>query len=245
MVCSICRTVIGRVGFSRNMLKPEQILYCDNHLLAVNKPAGLLTQDSGTGKANLEDQAKAWLKVEFNKPGNVFLEAVHRIDRVVSGVVLFARTSKALTRLNEQMRGKSISKVYHAVVEGCPKEAAGTLVHFLKHGDREAIISSAKDKQAKRSVLHYQVLKQLNQNGRKSALLRIELETGRYHQIRVQLADMGTPILGDEKYGAKKTADSLGIALHSKSLKCAHPTTKEVVSVEAPYPQSNFFEYLS
>ncbi len=169
------------------MLKPEQILYCDNHVLAVNKPAGLLTQDSGTGKDNLEDQAKAWIKEEFNKPGNVFLEAVHRIDRVVSGVVLFARTSKALTRLNEQMRAKSIDKIYHAVVQGNPKQNEATLVHFLKHGDRTAIVSNQKDKDAKRSELHYRVLKQNS----KSALLEIELDTGRYHQIRIQLSTNG------------------------------------------------------
>jgi 23S rRNA pseudouridine1911/1915/1917 synthase len=232
---------IGPVGFSQNMLKPEQILYCDNHLLAVNKPAGLLTQDSGTGLDNLEDQAKAWLKAEFNKPGNVFLEAVHRIDRVVSGVVLFARTTKSLSRLNEQMRHKQITKIYHAVVAGWPKTAEGSLVHFLKHGDREAVISSASDPQAKRSVLHYETVKRMNQNGQKHALLAIELETGRYHQIRIQLASMGTPILGDEKYGAKACGGLTGIALHSRSLTLMHPTTNEPVAIEAPYPSSDFF----
>jgi 23S rRNA pseudouridine1911/1915/1917 synthase len=224
------------------MLKPEQILYCDNHLLAVNKPAGLLTQDSGTGLDNLEDQAKAWLKVEFNKPGNVFLEAVHRIDRVVSGVVLFARTTKSLSRLNEQMRHKQITKIYHAEVEGWPKTAAGSLVHYLKHGDREAVISSSSDQQAKRSVLHYQTLNQFSRNGQKRALLAIELETGRYHQIRIQLASMGTPILGDEKYGAKAGCGFTGIALHSRSLNLLHPTTKEPVAIEAPYPSSGIFD---
>lgn len=219
------------------MLKPEQILYCDNHLLAVNKPAGLLTQDSGTGRDNLEDQAKAWLKAEFNKPGNVFLEAVHRIDRVVSGVVLFARTSKGLSRLNEQMRSKKIEKIYHAVVEGCPKEKEGTLVHYLKHGDRMAEVSSAKDKQAKRSELHYEVLKK----GAGRALLEIELQTGRYHQIRVQLATMGTPIVGDEKYGAARCKGYAGIGLHSRELRFVHPTTKEEVALVAPYPEGNIF----
>ncbi|MFC1468046.1 RluA family pseudouridine synthase [Verrucomicrobiota bacterium] len=223
------------------MLKPEQILYCDNHLLAVNKPAGLLTQDSGTGKDNLEDQAKAWLKAEFNKPGNVFLEAVHRIDRVVSGVVLFARTSKALSRLNEQMRAKKMHKVYHAVVEGWPKDEAGTLVHYLKHGSREAIVSSAKDKQAKRCVLHYRTLQKGLRSGQKSALLEIELETGRYHQIRAQLSTMGTPIVGDEKYGASRCKGYPGIALHSRELRLVHPTTKEEAALAAPYPEFNIF----
>lgn len=218
-------------------LKPEQILYCDNHLLAVNKPAGLLTQDSGTGKDNLEDQAKAWLKAEFNKPGNVFLEAVHRIDRVVSGVVLFARTSKALSRLNEQMRAKKICKIYHAVVEGCPKETEGTLVHYLKHGDREAVVGSPKDKQAKRSVLHYRVLKK----GAQRSLLEVRLETGRYHQIRIQLSAMGTPIVGDEKYGAMRRKGFSGIMLHSRELRLVHPTTKEEVALIASYPDADDF----
>lgn len=224
------------------MLKPEQILYCDNHLLAVNKPAGLLTQDSGTGNDNLEDQAKAWLKVEFNKPGAVFLQAVHRIDRVVSGVVLFARTSKALTRLNEQMRAKKIGKVYHAVVEGWPKEDAGTLVHYLTHGDREAAVSSAGDKQAKRSVLHYRTLRH-SSSGPKRALLEVELETGRYHQIRIQLSTMGTPILGDEKYGASRRKELQEIGLHSREIVLMHPTTKELVRATSPYPDSPLFSF--
>lgn len=219
------------------MLKPEQIIYCDNHLLAVNKPAGLLTQDSGTGKENLEDQAKAWLKVEFNKPGNVFLEAVHRIDRVVSGVVLFARTSKALSRINEQMRGKKIQKIYHAVVEGSPKAAEGSLLHYLKHGDREAIVSSAKDKQAKRSVLHYRTLK----CGAARSLLEIELETGRYHQIRAQLSALGTPIVGDKKYGAAPVREYAGIALHSQLLRFVHPTTKKEVVLKSSCPSIDVF----
>jgi 23S rRNA pseudouridine1911/1915/1917 synthase len=208
------------------------VLFADNHLLAVNKPAGLLTQDSGTGLRNLEDWAREWVRVEKSKPGAVFLNAVHRIDRAVSGVVLFARTSKALSRLNEDIRKRDCRKIYHALVEGVPEQSAGKLVHWLSHEHHRAEVCGEGDKGARQAVLRYRTLKTLDG----FSLLEIDLETGRYHQIRAQLSAIGCPILGDEKYGAKQTSKSGEIALHHARLEVVHPTLKQPVIIEAPYP---------
>ena len=208
------------------------IVYSDNHLLAVNKPAGLLSQDSGTGLRNLEDWAREWVRVDKNKPGDVFLNAVHRIDKVVSGVVLFARTSKALTRLNEDIRKRNVKKIYHVLVEGTLKKPAGTLVHWMVHDNHRARICKEGHKGAQRAVLRYRALPTKGT----FLALEIDLETGRYHQIRAQLSAIGNPIVGDEKYGATQTSESGEIALHSRMLHVTHPTLKEPVKIEAPYP---------
>ena len=212
-------------------MKPLKILYCDNHLLALDKPAGLLTQDSGTGRENLEDQAKVWIKEAKNKPGAVFLNAVHRIDRVVSGVVLFASTSKALTRLNADIRAKSCQKTYRALVESKPAVPAKTLENYLAHRDHRAVLCKKNAPDAKLARLHYKTIKPQGENW----LLEIELETGRYHQIRAQLAAIGCPILGDKKYGAKRSFDGR-IALHHYRLKIKHPTLKEDLTFTADCP---------
>lgn len=204
-----------------------RVLYSDNHLLAVDKPAGLLTQDSGTGRENLEDMAREWVKAEKGKPGNVFLHCVHRIDRPVSGVVLFARTGKALSRLNAELRAGRFRKVYQAVVEGCPPQPAGRLEHWLKHGDRCAVISEKSDPDAKRSLLDYKVIK----NGAEFSLLEIGLITGRYHQIRAQLSAISCPIVGDKRYGSSENYGSNAIMLHSCTVEFIHPTKKEQISV--------------
>jgi 23S rRNA pseudouridine1911/1915/1917 synthase len=217
--------------YSARKLKPL-ILYADNHLLAVNKPAGLLTQDSGTGLCNLEDWAREWVRHDKKKSGNVFLNAVHRIDKAVSGAVLFARTSKALSRLNEDIRTRNCRKTYHALVEGLPEEPSAELVHWLSHERQRAEVSREGEKGAQRAVLRYRTLKTLD----KLTLLEVDLETGRYHQIRAQLSAMGTPIAGDEKYGAKLKSDDGGIGLHHYRLEVTHPTLKEPVMIEAPYP---------
>jgi len=211
------------------------ILYADNHLLAVNKPAGLLTQDSGTGLRNMEDWAREWVRVDKNKEGNVFLNAVHRIDKAVSGVVLFARTSKALSRLNEDIRNRNCKKIYHAWVEGVPENPSGELIHWLKHEHHRAEVCTEGAKGAQRAVLRYQTLKK---QGRLS-LLEVDLETGRYHQIRAQLATIGCPIAGDEKYGAKQISRQGEIALHHAHLEVTHPTTREWVGIKAPYPNNS------
>lgn len=208
------------------------ILFADNHLLAVNKPAGLLSQDSGTGLRNLEDWAREWVRADKGKSGNVFLNAVHRIDRAVSGVVLFARTSKALARLNEEIRSRNCRKIYHALVEGTPSKKADQLVHWLSHEPHRAGVCREGDEGAQRAVLSYHALKQSDH----LTLLEIDLETGRYHQIRAQLAAIGCPIAGDEKYGALQKSQNGDIALHHRRLEITHPTLKTPVIIEAPYP---------
>lgn len=202
-----------------------EVVYEDNHLLVLNKPADLLTQPSGTNQPNLEDQAKAYIKEKYNKPGNVFLSAVHRIDKQVSGLVVFAKTSKALSRMNESMRGKEMRKVYWALVDKLPKPSSGTLEHYLIHDEFRAQVSP----EGKLSRLSYKTL----DNG----IVEIELETGRYHQIRVQMSAIGSPIVGDAKYGSvQKFAE--GIALHHRQLEIVHPTTSEKMKFEAKLPAS-------
>jgi 23S rRNA pseudouridine1911/1915/1917 synthase len=209
-----------------------EVLYHDNHLLAANKPAGLLTQPSGTDKDNLEDRSKVWIKETKSKPGNVFLHAVHRLDQVVSGIVLFACTDKALSRLNADMRTHKFTKIYHAVVSGTPPQDSGSLRHFLTHDDYHAKIVSEGDADAKECLLDYKVLK----SSSNQSLLEIQLHTGRYHQIRAQLAAIGCPILGDEKYGSTIKLPGGAIALHHARLTVIHPVTKEEIFIQAPYP---------
>lgn len=207
------------------------VLYVDNHLLALNKPAGLLTQPSGTSDDNLEDRAKAWIKEQYHKPGAVFLEAVHRIDRPVAGVVLFARTSKALSRLNEAMRQGQCDKLYLALVSGAPPAQEGTLNDWLLHGDHRAETVPAGTPGAKAAILRYAVRRQHGPH----ALLEIRLGSGRYHQIRAQLAQAGCPIVGDRKYGSFESwSPADGIALQHTTLRINHPVTGDVMTFSAP-----------
>jgi len=207
----------------------SMILFSDNHLLAVDKPPGTLTQDSGTGARNLEDWAREWIRKEKNKPGAVFLNAVHRIDRVVGGVVLFARTSKALSRLTGDVRARRCRKTYEALVEGAPTEPEGRAIHWLVHAERRAECAREGTPGAKRAVLRYRVLEREEDVSR----LEIELETGRYHQIRAQLSALGTPILGDAKYGAKRSFREEGIALLHARLEIRHPVRKDPILFES------------
>lgn len=200
-----------------------EIIFEDNHLLVVNKPAGLLTQPSGTEQDSLEAQAKAYIKEKYQKPGNVFLEAVHRLDKPVSGIVVFAKTSKALSRLNESLRSKQAKKIYHAWVEGIPKQKEATLEHYLVHDDFIATIVSKEHPEAKLARLSYKLL----ESKENSSLLEITLETGRYHQIRAQLAAIGHPIVGDAKYGSKTNRPE--IALTHVQLEIVHPVTGQLL----------------
>lgn len=208
----------------------SEVIYCDNHLLVANKPPGLLTQPDESKEDSLEVFAKAWVKEEYKKPGNVFLHAIHRLDKPVSGLVLFARTSKALTRLNEQSRNQEIQRVYLAEVEGVLAEKEGRLDHYLIHGDHKALIGKPTDKEAKHARLTFRVV----QFKSHTTLVQIELETGRYHQIRAQFSAAGHSILGDRKYGAKVAEEV--IHLHCTKLAFAHPITQEVLQFETPAP---------
>ncbi|MES2345880.1 MAG: RNA pseudouridine synthase [Chlamydiota bacterium] len=194
--------------------------YCDNHVLLVEKPAGISTQEG------LDIEAKKWIKEKFDKPGNVFLEPIHRLDKPVSGLVLFARTSKALSRLQEEMRERVIKKTYFALVSGKMPHLEGTLEHYLVHDDFKARIVSKQEREGKLALLHYKVIKE--KEG--CTFLEIELITGRYHQIRAQLSHIGCPILGDDKYGSRHPFAEQGIALHHGRLSFIHPTTREYLT---------------
>lgn len=207
-------------------------LFEDNHLLVLNKPAGLLTQPSGTEQDSLEQQAKAWIKAVYHKPGNVFLEAIHRLDKPVSGVVVFGKTSKALSRLNASMRTKEVRKIYWAWVEGSLLLDEGSLHHYLLHDDFHAKVVDANHPGGKLASLTYRVLQR--KKGR--TLLEIELATGRYHQIRLQLAALGHPIWGDRKYGGQQQYEPETIALHHRRLQLPHPISQAELTFEALPP---------
>ncbi|WP_033316648.1 RluA family pseudouridine synthase [Pontibacter roseus] len=210
------------------------VLFEDNHVLVVNKPAGLLVHGDETGDECLADIAKLYLKEKYNKPGNVFVGVVHRLDRPVSGVVLLAKTSKALTRLNELFRSKKTIKTYWAVVHNKPAVEQQTLVHWLiKDSSRNVTKAYARENSnGQRSELSYRLISQ----HQKSYLLEVNPITGRPHQIRVQLASMNCPIAGDLKYGAPAPLPDKSIALHARRLQFEHPTLKTIISVSAPPP---------
>ncbi len=214
-------------------MKDSQIIYLDNHLLVVNKPAGILIQGDKTGDETLFDQAKLYLKTAFGKPGNVYLGLVHRLDRPVSGIIVFARTSKAASRLSEQFRKKSVTKVYRALVEGKTAEKGTLKDRILRKGPTSHIVKGDKGKPA---TLVYRCLQQKNGLSH----LEVELETGRHHQIRVQLSHLGFPIVGDFRYGSKREFPQRSIALHSHSITIQHPVSKKDLAFtakpEIPWP---------
>ncbi|WP_017732808.1 RluA family pseudouridine synthase [Nafulsella turpanensis] len=220
--------------------EPFTVIYEDNHLLIVNKKAGVLVQGDQTGDKTLTDYAKDWLREKYNKPGNIFCGVVHRIDRPVSGAVVLAKTSKALERMNKKFREKDVHKVYWAVVKKKPRYAEGRLVHWLTK-DPARNVSTAHDTEvegAKRAELEYKVLGKLNDH----FLLEVRPLTGRPHQIRVQLAAMNCPIRGDVKYGFSKPNTDGSINLHAKNLKFEHPVKKEPLFIRAGLPDNEFWE---
>jgi 23S rRNA pseudouridine1911/1915/1917 synthase len=208
------------------------VFHEDNHLLVLYKPAGLLVQGDETGAVNLLDLAKAWIKQRYFKPGRVFLGLVQRLDRPVAGVMLFARTSKAAARLSAQIRMRQTRKVYLAVVQGRLPSVTGELTHHIDRGDRLSSIVPQPTPSSREARLSYQVLET---SGNRS-LLEIELETGRKHQIRLQLAHIGCPILGDVRYGAPAPLPARQIALLSREISLEHPTRREMLSISCPLP---------
>lgn len=214
-----------------------QIVYEDNHLLIINKKVGQLVQGDKTGDESLLDSIKNFIKKRDNKPGNVFLGLVHRIDRPTSGLVIYAKTSKALSRLTQMVKNREIQKTYWAIV---PKESipdSQKLVHYLKKNEKnnKAIVFTKPTEGAKEAVLNYTVLKILENY----QLLEIDLETGRHHQIRAQLSKIGIPIKGDLKYGAQHSNPDGGISLHARKLHFIHPVSKEEIEVTAPVPEND------
>ncbi|MBL7813121.1 MAG: RluA family pseudouridine synthase [Bacteroidetes bacterium] len=217
-----------------------QVLYEDNHLLAVNKPAGLAVQGDSTGDEHLLDLAALWLKNKYDKPGLAFVGLIHRLDRPVSGVVLLAKTSKGLSRMNELFRSKNIRKIYHAISREQLAAEQGTLQHYLgKDAKTNRALTYLKPKEgAKPAVLHYRHLQARNN----LHLYEIELETGRFHQIRAQMAKTGAPLLGDVKYGAGTPLPGREVALHALKLEFKHPVTGEEIKITAPYPKSEWWQ---
>jgi 23S rRNA pseudouridine1911/1915/1917 synthase len=208
------------------------VFFEDNHLLVVFKPAGLLSQGGATAEANLLDLSKAWIKARYGKPGRVFLGLVHRLDRPVAGVMLFARTSKSAARLSEQIRNRSLRKVYLAVVEGRMPSEAGEMVHHLERRTDAVRIVSAPCPGSREARLAFRV--EAVSGGR--SLVEIDLKTGRKHQIRVQLAHAGCPILGDVRYGASAPLPAGRIALLARQITFVHPTRQEPLSFTSPLP---------
>ena len=213
----------------------DRIIYIDNHLIAVTKPAGLLTQPDRNTDESLIDQTRQWIKKKYNKPNNIFLGLVHRLDRNVSGVVLFARTSKAASRLSKQFREGTPKKHYRAIVLGKLKEEHTTLVHYLrKEKSLRATVFPRETPTAKRSELSYKVINSLE----KKSLLEVSPSTGRFHQIRAQMAFIGHPIMGDVKYGAPEPLPNQEIALYAHKLVFSHPVSNEEITVTAPEPKT-------
>lgn len=217
-----------------------QVLYEDNHIIVINKRAGDIVQGDKTGDKPLSDVVKSFLKDKYQKPGNVYLGVVHRLDRPTTGLVIFAKTSKALSRLNRMLKKHEISKIYWALVKNKPPKQTDTLIHWLiknpKNNKSTAFDSEREG--AKKAILHYKITKELDNY----SLLEIELETGRHHQIRVQLAKIGSPIKGDLKYGFDRSNIDASIHLHAKAVKFIHPIKKEPLIVDAPLPDDSLWQ---
>ncbi len=212
-----------------------EVLYEDNHIIAVNKNSSEIVQGDKTGDTPLSESVKAYIKEKYNKPGEVFLGVTHRLDRPVSGVVLFARTSKALTRLNEMFRTQAVKKTYWAIVKAAPEQTEARLEHYLVRNEKQNK-SYAYDREkphSKKAALSYRLI------GRSDnySLLEVHLETGRHHQIRCQLAKIGCPIKGDLKYGFPRSNPNGGISLHARSIEFVHPVSKQAITIVAPTPE--------
>lgn len=219
------------------------VVYEDNHIIIVNKTASEIVQGDKTGDTPLSETVKQYLKEKYQKPGNVFIGVTHRLDRPVSGLVVFAKTSKALSRLNEMFRNGEVKKTYWAVVKNRPPQEEGEMVHYMVRNEKQNK-SYAYDREkpgSKKAILHYRLIG----HSQNYYLLEIDLKTGRHHQIRCQLAKAGCPIKGDLKYGASRSNPDGSICLHARNIRFVHPVSKELIEVEAPVPSDNLWKGLT
>lgn len=217
-----------------------EVVYEDNHIIAVNKTCHEIVQGDKTGDTPLSDVVKQYLKEKYNKPGNVFAGVTHRLDRPVTGLVLFAKTSKALSRLNEMFRTGEVKKTYWAIVRNRPPRPEGELVHYLTRNEKQnkSYAWDIEKPGSKKAVLHYKTIARSDNY----YLLEIDLKTGRHHQIRCQLAKMGCPIKGDLKYRAERSNPDGGISLHARRIAFIHPVSKLPVELVAPVPSDNLWK---
>lgn len=219
------------------------VVYEDNHIIIVNKTASEIVQEDKTGDVPLSETVKQYLKEKYHKPGNVFIGVTHRLDRPVSGLVVFAKTSKALSRLNEMFKNSEVKKTYWAIVKQTPPETEGELVNYLVRNEKQNK-SYAYDTErpgSKKAVLHYRLIARSDNY----SLLEVDLKTGRHHQIRCQLAKMGCPIKGDLKYGFPRSNPDGSICLHARRVRFVHPVSKELIDVVAPVPSDNLWRSLT
>ena len=218
-----------------------EVIYEDNHLIAVNKRAGDIVQGDKTGNEPLSEKVKTWLREKYNKPGEVFCGVIHRIDRPVSGVVVFAKTSKALSRMNQLIQDRQICKKYWAIVRNAPPQPQGNLVHYLYKIEpkNKTIVSNTPKGEYLRAELNYSLVG----SSQTLHLLEVELITGRHHQIRSQLAAIGCPIKGDIKYGYRRTNPDASISLHARSVEFIHPVSQQPVYIAAHPPDDRIWNY--
>jgi len=217
-----------------------QVLYEDNHLIAINKRSGDIVQGDKTGDLPLSEITKQYIKKKFNKPGQVYLGVAHRLDRPTTGIVVFARTSKALSRVNKIFAEKEVKKIYWAIVKNRPETDQGRVTHWLKRNPKQNKSYAHENEvtDSKKAILEYQILKKLNTY----YLLEIDLKTGRHHQIRAQLTAIGCPIKGDLKYGFDRSNKDGSIHLHARSLSILHPVKKEPLTIFAPPPKDSVWD---
>lgn len=217
------------------------ILYEDNHLIVLNKGISDIVQGDRSGDMSLDEKLRGFIKERDSKPGNVFVGVPHRLDRPVSGALVYTKTGKALSRMSEMFKHKQVEKIYHAIVATLPSQAEGTLEHYITRNTKQnkSYCHDSEVSASKHAILHYRLLSTSDNY----FLLEVNLETGRHHQIRAQLAAVGSPIKGDLKYGAPRSNKNGGISLHARKISLIHPVKKEMLEVIAPYPGGDIFSY--
>ena len=219
----------------------NRIIYEDNHLIAVSKKSGEIVQGDKTGDKPLSEEIKSYIKTKYKKPGNVFLGTIHRLDRPTSGIVLFAKTSKSLSRMNELFKNKKVQKTYYAITEDMPKKDKGVIISLLKKNQKQNKSYITKLDDGKKSELEYELVEKLQNY----FLIKVKPKTGRHHQIRVQLSSIGCKIKGDVKYGAKRANKDKSICLHSYSMSFVHPVKNELINLKCDFPKNDIWKFTS